>query len=286
MKRITAAAIVALAALVSSGARADNDGITRLTSGGTPAIPGITLDIGTGAVDRVELAGGVQAELDGIAVTDAAQDATLAAHGADIVDHGNRIGALETASASHAVTLADHEARIAIGEAKDVEQDARHDTAEATNATQDGRLDGHDTTLASHTGTLATHTGQIAGVQAVNVVQDTRLGSLETLTAGHTARLDSHDALLSQHAATLGAHGKRLDEQERGLAIAMSLPDAWLSDKKRFGVFGAIGGFGDETAIGFAAVGRLDDTWTLNAKAGTSTDLKGFGWQIGAGAQW
>jgi hypothetical protein len=198
------------------------------------------------------------ADIATLQANDAAQDATLTAHGAAI--------------ASHTATLADHETRIATGEAKDVEQDARHDTAEAKNTEQDGRLDGHDTTL-------ATHTGQIAQGVAHDAVQDGRLGSLETVTAGHGATLNAHSALLSAHSA-------KLDDHSRGLAIAMAMPDAWLSDKKQFGIFGSVGGFDDETAIGFAAIGRIDETWSLNAKLGTDIEGKNFGWQVGAGAQW
>jgi len=106
-----------------------------------------------------------------------------------------------------------------------------------------------------------------------------RIGSLEQVTQQHETRLNAHDALLSQHTA-------RLDEHEKGLAIAMAMPDAWLSDKKRFGVFGAIGGFGDETALGFAAIGRIDETFSLNAKLGSDMDFEQFGWQVGVGAQW
>lgn len=113
--------------------------------------------------------------------------------------------------------------------------------------------------------TLDAHTGQI--------------GSLETVTAGHAKRLTAHDALLSEYAATLKDHA-------RGLAIATAMPDAWLSDKKNFGVFASMGGFGDETAFGFAAIGRLDETFSVNAKLGADSSLKDFGWQVGMGAQW
>jgi uncharacterized coiled-coil protein SlyX len=232
--------------------------------------------------------------------TDCASAADVAAHGVSIgslqtdvgalqavtIDHEGRIVALETndglqdaaltthtaAIASHTATLADHETRITSGEAKDVEQDVRHDTAEAKNGEQDGRLDGHDATLAAHGSTLTTHTAQI--------------GSLETVTAGHETRLNAHDAMLSQHAATLDAYGDKLEDHSKGLAIAMALPDAWLSDKKSFGIFGSVGGFDNETAIGFAAIGRIDETWSLNGKLGADTEFERFGWQVGAGAQW
>jgi len=204
--------------------------------------------------------------------TDCASAATVAAQGVSIASQGTAITALQTndglqdvALASHTATLADHETRITTGETK--------------NAEQDGRLDGHDTAI-------ATHTTQIAGVQAVNTAQDTAIGSLETVTAGHEVRLNAHDAMLSSHAATLKDHGNRLNEHDKGLAIAMALPDAWLSDKKRFGIFGAVGGFGDETALGFAAIGRIDETFSLNAKLGSDTEFKEYGWQVGVGAQW
>lgn len=106
-----------------------------------------------------------------------------------------------------------------------------------------------------------------------------QLGSLESTSASHGVRLNAHDALLNAHSAQLEDHSK-------GLAIAMAMPDAWLSDKKRFGIFGAVGGFDDETALGFAAIGRIDETFSLNAKIGGDTEFKQFGWQVGVGAQW
>lgn len=91
--------------------------------------------------------------------------------------------------------------------------------------------------------------------------------------------IDANTAVLSQHAATLDDHAK-------GLAISMAMPDAWLSDSKSFGIFGSVGGFDDETALGFAAIGRLDETWSVNGKLGADTDFDHFGWQAGFGAQW
>lgn len=118
-------------------------------------------------------------------------------------------------------------------------------------------------------GRLATDGGEIFS----------RLGGLESGVSANAAAITANTALLSEHSA-------RLDEQAKGLAIAMAMPDAWLSDKKRFGVFGAVGGFGDETALGFAAIGRIDETWSLNAKVGSDTSFDEFGWQVGVGAQW
>jgi hypothetical protein len=125
-------------------------------------------------------------------------------------------------------------------------------------------------------GRLATDGGQIFSTLGTH---NSQIAALQDLAGVHGARLDAHSALLSQHTA-------QLDEQAKGLAIAMAMPDAWLSDKKRFGIFGAVGGFGDETALGFAAIGRIDETWSLNAKLGADTEFDQFGWQIGVGAQW
>jgi hypothetical protein len=117
------------------------------------------------------------------------------------------------------------------------------------------------------------------GVNSTLGTHNSQIAALNSLTASHGATLNAHGALLSEHSAKLEDHSK-------GLAIAMAMPDAWLSDKKRFGIFGAVGGFGDETALGFAAIGRIDETFSLNAKLGSDTEFKEYGWQVGVGAQW
>lgn len=127
--------------------------------------------------------------------------------------------------------------------------------------------------------------------------KDRQVGSLEVVTSdsqGNLAtdggalynQLGQHSSTLDAHSAMLSSHSARLDEHAKGLAIAMAMPDAWLSDKKRFGIFGAVGGFEDETAVGFAAIGRIDETFLVNAKLGSDTEFDQFGWQVGVGAQW
>lgn len=124
-----------------------------------------------------------------------------------------------------------------------------------------------DGTLASDGGqiwdTLDTHNGQIT--------------ALENLATAQGAQINAHSALLSQHSA-------RLDTQAKGIAISMALPDTWLGDKEKFAVMGNIGGFDGETAIGFGAIGRIDQTWSLNARLGADTEFKEFGWSVGARA--
>ncbi len=102
----------------------------------------------------------------------------------------------------------------------------------------------------------------------------------------HSATLQSHSATLNAHSALLSQHTAKLEEHAKGLAIAMSLPDAWIEANKRFAIAGSIGGFGDETALGFAGILRLDDVWSVNGKLGADTDFSEFGWTVGARASW
>lgn len=118
-------------------------------------------------------------------------------------------------------------------------------------------------------GRLATDGGEIFN----------RLGSLENTNAQQWNQIEDNTARLN-------TFGVRLEDAEKSIAIATAMPDAWLSDSKGFGVFGSVGGAGNETAIGFAAIGRIDQTWSINAKLGADTDFEQFGWQVGAGAQW
>jgi trimeric autotransporter adhesin len=120
--------------------------------------------------------------------------------------------------------------------------------------------------------------------------KDRQIGATEIVTTDAEGRLATDGGstfrAISANTALLSQHTAKLEEHSKGLAIAMAMPDAWLSDKKRFGIFGAIGGFEGETAIGFAAIGRLDETFSVNAKLGADTDFDHIGWQVGVGAQW
>ena len=108
-------------------------------------------------------------------------------------------------------------------------------------------------------------------------------GPLEVVTSDENGNLATDGGAIY---GQLDNHSSQLAEHAKGLAIAMAMPNAWLSDKKSFGIFGSVGGFDDETAVGFAAIGRIDETFSLNAKFGSDTEFKQFGWQVGAGAQW
>jgi hypothetical protein len=127
--------------------------------------------------------------------------------------------------------------------------------------------------------------------------KDRQQGSLEVVTSDSEGRLATdggaifnqlgeYGSRLDSHSAMLSAHSKKLEEHSKGIAIAMSLPDAWLESNKRFAIAGSLGGFDDQTAIGAAAIFRLDETWTVNGKLGSDTDFEQFGWTVGARASW
>lgn len=117
-----------------------------------------------------------------------------------------------------------------------------------------------------------------------------QVGPTELVTSDSGGRLatDGGETFrqINANSDAIASHGVRLDELDKGLAISMAMPDAWLSDTKKFGIFGSVGGYNGETALGFAAIGRIDETWSINGKLGTDTDFEQFGWQVGAGAQW
>jgi uncharacterized coiled-coil protein SlyX len=203
---------------------------------------------------------------------DAAQDATLNGH-------TTAIGALQSQTALQQDQLDSHEQRLDDSDVKNGEQDDAIEAEKVRNDDQDERLDKQKKAIKANYAWDKKQQGQIKDLKQENQDQWDHIGSLELATEQQGAAINAHSALLSQHTAKLEDHSK-------GLAIAMAMPDAWLSDKKRFGVFGAIGGFDGETAMGFAAIGRIDDTFSLNAKLGADMDFDQFGWQVGLGAQW
>lgn len=150
------------------------------------------------------------------------------------------------------------------------------DKEDVTIASLPGKVDKSTKTVVVHQadGTLASDGGQIYGTLSTH---NSQIAALESLTATQGAAINAHSALLSQHS-------KRLDSVEKGVAISMSLPDAWLGEKERFAIMGNIGGFGGETAIGLGAVARIDQNWSVNAKFGADTEFEEFGWSLGARA--
>lgn len=172
-------------------------------------------------------------------------------------DHSTALGAGAKSTNDHQVTLG-------------TEDDTVKAPGIASKKSKDRQTDGDiEIVTSDQGGNLATDGGRTFS----------RIGSLE---ADNIRQWDAINA----NTDTLAQHNVHLNKLDKGLAVAMSLPDAWLSDTKSFGVFGSVGGYNGETAIGFAAIGRLNETWSLNAKLGADTSFDEIGWQVGAGAQW
>lgn len=194
------------------------------------------------------------------------------ASAATVTSQGAAITGLQASDAAQNVTLTAHGAAIASHAATLANHETRITSTEAVNAAQQT--------------TINTHTGQIAAVQDKNTEQDGRLDGHDTAIGTLEDTSAVHSAMLSDHAVQLGKIHGTLSEHAKGIAIATAMPDAWLSDKESFAIAGGIGGFGDETALGFIAIGRIDQTWSLNAGLGADTEFKEFGWKAGVRAGW
>ncbi len=260
--RISAILIAASMTLTASAVLADSDGVTRSTIlPGNPALPGISVDIADGSVGKAELTGALQTEIDGKANTtdvdaaNAAQDAVTAtkASTADV----------DAANAAQDADIATKASKTYVDA-----QDAKK--------VDKTRLDNFGPSNAAPAGSVERWAG---GVNSTLTTHNQQIAALESTTADHERAISAHSALLSQHTAELDRHAK-------GIAIAMALPDAWIESNKRFAVAGSVGGFDSETAIGAAAILRLDDIWSVNGKLGADTDFSEMGWQVGARASW
>lgn len=151
----------------------------------------------------------------------------------------------------------------------------------------------HDNSTALGAGARSTDTNQVTlGTKAETISapgitsqlsKDRQIGSLELVTTDSEGRLASDGGAVF---ARLNAYEGKLEQHAKGIAIAMSLPDAWIESNKRFAIAGSVGGFDGETALGAAAILRLDDVWSVNGKLGSDTSFEEFGWQLGARASW
>lgn len=156
--------------------------------------------------------------------------------------------------------------------AKNTSDIAAHETritqTEAKNGEQDGKLDDHETRITKNTSDIATTNDRLNSFNGTG-------GSLETWATGTDAHLATVDRRLDNIDAMLGKHA-------RGLAIAMALPDAWLSDHEKFALAFNVGGFDSETAFGAAAIFRINHNWSGNMKIGTDSGFNEIGWTVGA----
>ncbi len=203
----------------------------------------------------------VQGAVDAEKIRNDNQDTTLGEHGAQLKDHEGRIVATEEKNAAQDETLGEHGARITATEEKNAEQDKTlkdHDERITTNtndiATTNNRLDSFNGTGGSLE-TWATNTDtHLAAIDQTNFAQDNRLTGLERTSEKHA----------------------------RGIAIAMAMPDTWLSDREKFAFAFNVGGFDDQTAFGAAAIVRFDSHWSGNMKVGADSGFKDLGWTVGA----
>lgn len=225
--------------------------------------------------------------------TDCASAADVTVLQGIAVTHGTDIAALQTGKADVTYvdsqnaaqdTIINQKADTTYVDSQNGAQDAVIAT-KASTAYVDGQNAAQDTVIATKASTTY--------VNSQNAIQDNRLnsfngtgGSLETWASGVDSTLNAHGAMLSDHAVQLGKIHGTLSEHAKGIAIATAIPDAWLSDKESFAIAGGIGGFGDETALGLIAIGRIDNTWSLNAGLGADTEFKEFGWKAGVRAGW
>lgn len=185
-------------------------------------------------------------------------------------DHSTAIGADAESTDDHQVTLGTESDTIKAKGVTTAKAKARQvGPVELVTTDSEGRL-------ATDGG--ATHAA-ISNNTAKNVQQDNRLD-------GHDTAISNNAAAIQDNADLLSTHGNRLDDLDDAASIALAMPDAWLGDSKSFGIFGSVGGFNGNTALGFAAIGRINETWSINGKLGADTDFDNVGWQVGAGAQW
>lgn len=229
--------------------------------------------------------------------TDCASAAVVTSQGGDIstlqgtaTTHEGWLTTLQTDKADKSYVDNENAAQDSANTTKNDEQDAAIATEKGRNDTQDTTLADHETRITANKARLDTFTPDSGGadgsIEKWAGGVNKSISDIENVNTEQWKAIHDNSSLLKEHSATLSQHTQKLEEHEKGLAIAMAMPDVWLSDSKSFGVFGSVGGFGDETALGFAAIGRVDKTWSLNAKFGGDTEFKQFGWSAGAGAQW
>jgi hypothetical protein len=126
----------------------------------------------------------------------------------------------------------------------------------------------------------------IGGLKHENKQQWYAIHDLKEWNEDQDIRLDAHQAILSQHSKEIGQINGRLDKHEKGLAIAMAMPDAYLQQNENFAIAGNLGFFDDQTALAFAAIGRINQTWSVNAGIGSDTGFEEVGGRVGVRAGW
>ncbi|HET8727604.1 MAG TPA: hypothetical protein VFO41_08860 [Alphaproteobacteria bacterium] len=120
----------------------------------------------------------------------------------------------------------------------------------------------------------------------VEVVTSDSGGRLATDGGAIFDTLGEHSETLDIHTAVLSRHSAQIDKLGKGVAVAMSMPDAYLESDKNFAIAAGFGGFDGD--LGFGAVGtvRIDKTWSLYGGVGLSLDGGEVGFKGGGRASW
>ena len=108
-------------------------------------------------------------------------------------------------------------------------------------------------------------------------------GPVEVVTSDSGGRLATDGGEIFSR---LDKHQRQIGENSEGVAIAMSMPDAFLDSTENFSIAAGFGGFEGESAFGAIGSARIDKTFSLYAGGGMSLSGEHFGWKVGARAGW
>jgi len=164
--------------------------------------------------------------------------------------------------------LASTEERLDDGDQKDAQQDAALEkvTKAVTKAAPKSNQD------SAQNARLDLHQSQIDR----NTVD---IGDMKEDLRDQQSAINAHSALLSEHSAKLG-------QLSEGIAMAMSLPDTWLSDLERYAIAGNVATYDGHTALGAAFIARLNSNVSINLKGSVTSDFNQFGASVGARYGW
>jgi hypothetical protein len=160
-------------------------------------------------------------------------------------------------------------------------------TATSTDAVNGGQLYGVQQTAdgalqrsgGALTGSLALGANRITGVGAPQDANDAATkGYVDTLQGQTNAQL----AGLSN-----GLNGalRKIDRTSQGVALAIAMGGGFLSDDKKFSLWGAWGNFDGFNALAAQSYLRLSDDVILNAGASFGMEDKVVGTRVGIGIQ-
>jgi hypothetical protein len=240
--------------------------ITNISSSGSPYIAIHTARPAAvaGSAESLAIGGGAQAN--GLNSTAVGHDAVANGAGASAFGMGATAGGANS---------------VALGAGAN----AAHNNSVALGA---GAATTRDNQIAM--GSIA-HTYTMAGITSAQS-RAAQSGAVQVVTSdagGNLATANATD-LFPQ----IGSFDGRIDSLERGMsvhsdgiAMALALGGAMAPpDGKTFAISGNLGLFEGAQAMGFSAVGRLDDSWFVNASVGMGFATSTVGGRLGATYAW